>query len=176
MTSIGSSAFSGCTNLKSVTSKITEPYSINKYVFTTETYRQGTLYIPAGTEKLYTRYDGWREFLNIVEVAGEENPIYLTIQNGASGRMKLAVKAGNYYTWQIQPPTGVEIKSVYFNDQDVTSQLDADKFYTTPPIKENSTLKVVYEGDPSGSGIDGDANGDGEVNVADVDYIIERIK
>lgn len=67
VTTIGNNAFSDCTNLMSVTSNITEPYSINSNVFSTETYRKGTLYIPAGTEKLYTRFDGWREFLKIEE-------------------------------------------------------------------------------------------------------------
>ena len=72
-TSIGEGAFADCTNLMSVTSNITEPYSINSNVFSTETYRKGILYIPAGTEKLYIRFDGWREFLNIMEIGSVGN-------------------------------------------------------------------------------------------------------
>ena len=37
------------------------------------------------------------------------------------------------------------MNSVAFNDDDVTSQLDAQGKYTTPAINENSTLMVVYE-------------------------------
>ena len=52
----------------SVTSNITKPYSIHSSVFPTETYMQGTLYIPTGTQGLYVDYEGWREFQNIVEM------------------------------------------------------------------------------------------------------------
>ena len=65
---IESGAFAGCSSLQSIKSFITEPYSIQKDVFDENVYRQATLYIPKGTEKLYSRFDGWREFLNIVEM------------------------------------------------------------------------------------------------------------
>ena len=72
VTSIGERAFADCTALQFVRTHITEPYSIYKSVSPDEIYRQSTLYVPAGTEKLYSRYDGWREFLRIVEMDGTE--------------------------------------------------------------------------------------------------------
>ena len=74
VTSIGSSAFKGCASIQYVKTYITEPYSISKNVFPDEVYRQSTLYIPAGTEKLYTRFDGWKEFLKIVEMDASNTP------------------------------------------------------------------------------------------------------
>ena len=68
MTSIDGYAFRDCTNLQLVRSFITEPFSINKDVFPNNVYRDATLYIPSDTEKLYSRYDGWREFLKIEEM------------------------------------------------------------------------------------------------------------
>ena len=53
-------------------SYIKEPFNVGK--FSENTYRNGTLYIPAGTTLLYIRYDGWREFLNIVEMEKEQAP------------------------------------------------------------------------------------------------------
>lgn len=52
-------------NLLTVTSEIEVPFDCN--AFSSNTQRNGTLYIPSGTKDYYTRFDGWRQFLNIVE-------------------------------------------------------------------------------------------------------------
>ena len=79
VSSIYTNAFSGCENLLSVTSYITKPFNTSHgagsvdmldKIFSENTYRNGTLYVPAGTKDLYTRYDGWRDFLNIEEMTG----------------------------------------------------------------------------------------------------------
>lgn len=74
VTSIGNSAFQGCTSIQNVKTYIIEPYSLAKNVFPDEVYRQSTLFVPYGTEKLYSRYDGWREFLKIVEMDENDTP------------------------------------------------------------------------------------------------------
>ena len=74
MGSLNTRIFEGSKQLRVVRSYIKEPFSINKYNFEAETYREGTLYVPEGTEKLYARFDGWREFLNIVEMSGDDEP------------------------------------------------------------------------------------------------------
>jgi hypothetical protein len=50
-----------------VKSYILEPFNVTG-LFSNETYRKGTLYVPAGTKELYVRFDGWREFLKIEEM------------------------------------------------------------------------------------------------------------
>ena len=67
VTSIGRDAFAGCTSIMTVKSYINKPFNVTG-LFAEETYREGTLYVPAGTRDLYIRFDGWREFLNIVEM------------------------------------------------------------------------------------------------------------
>ena len=69
--SIGEEAFDGCNNLMEVKSFIESPNHLNTNVFTENTYRLGTLYVPVGKEKVYSRFDGWRNFLNIVEIDTE---------------------------------------------------------------------------------------------------------
>lgn len=64
----GMPAFDGCNKILIVKSYILEPFSFEKMNFPEEVYRNATLYIPKGTEKLYSRFDGWREFLKIVEM------------------------------------------------------------------------------------------------------------
>jgi hypothetical protein len=168
VSSIYTNAFK-CKNLLSVTSYITKPFNTSHgsgsvdmldKIFSENTYRNGTLYVPAGTKDLYTRYDGWRDFLNIEEMAGQT--YYLTIIDSQNGSVDVKVKLGDKYTLRISPANGRTVKNVYYNDDDVTKQLDANNCFTTPAISANSTLRVVYKGDKRG-----DLNGDDKVDVAD---------
>ena len=77
----------------------------------------GTLYVPAGTKELYTRFDGWREFLKIEEVGG--NPeIYnlaFVVDNKELSAQNVEVATtitppakdseGNTITWYTYPST-----------------------------------------------------------------------
>lgn len=64
VTAIGNKAFY-CENLSTVISQIEIPFDCE--AFDTNTQRNGTLYIPTGSLNYYIRFDGWRQFLNIVE-------------------------------------------------------------------------------------------------------------
>lgn len=159
VTIIGHATFGECDNLLSVTSYITEPFIVWSF-FSENTYRKGTLTVPANTKDLYVRFDGWKEFLKIVEMEGG---IYnLSIQDSSNGTIDLKVKDGNTFKLKITPKGGKTIKNVYFNDDDVTKDLDSENNYTTPAITANSTLRIVYKGDKRG-----DLNDDDKVDVAD---------
>ena len=94
---------------------------------------------------IYSRFDGWRDFLKIVKMAGDGNPIYLTLKDAASGSMKLLAKKGEKYTIAIEPETGWKLSSVTFNDDDVTSQLESQGRFTTPAITADAVLRVIYK-------------------------------
>ena len=73
VTSIGSGAFRDCTSLTSITSQISA-YAL----FTVETSVFGgvdkstcTLYVPSSAKSKYASTDGWKDFVNIVELEGE---------------------------------------------------------------------------------------------------------
>ena len=68
VTSIGSYAFYNCSCLTSVTSLIKEPFDIDTYTFSDDTYKNVTLYVPAGTKEKYEATEGWRNFASIVEM------------------------------------------------------------------------------------------------------------
>lgn len=54
---------------------IESPFFLYPSTFSDETYQQGTLYIPEGTMDLYTRFNGWRNFLKIVERTSDETNV-----------------------------------------------------------------------------------------------------
>ncbi len=80
---------------------------------------------------------------------GEYNPT-LYIKQGEMGMLGTQVNKGSTHTFTIYTEEGWKIHSVTFNDEDVTSNLNADNSFTTPAIMENSTLAVVYEQANSG--------------------------
>ena len=76
VTEIGSSAFAFCSNLKIVTSLITQPFAINDNTFgdawgEDEIYQNVKLYVPVGTKGLYASTDGWKKFTRIIEMDGD---------------------------------------------------------------------------------------------------------
>ena len=71
----------------------------------------------------------------------------LTIKQADNGTISTKVPTGTAYTFTIAANEGWLVHSVTFNEEDVTSQLNDSKEFTTPAITENSTLCVVYEED-----------------------------
>ena len=72
--SVGEVAFDRCEKLKKVTSLVAIPFSFKNNAFSENTYGTATLYVPKGTKSLYQQTDGWKNFLNIVEMGDEPEP------------------------------------------------------------------------------------------------------
>lgn len=64
---IDSNAFSGCTGLNSIICEITNPFEISENVFSSISYSEGVLTVPAGTKAKYQSTKYWNKFTNIVE-------------------------------------------------------------------------------------------------------------
>ena len=158
VSSIAQEAFKNHKNVRIV--KSYDVYAFPIDCFASDTYKKGTLYVPTGSAREYAYTTGWDNFDNIIENLTTEH-IYLKIWDSQSGTSNLRVDFGERYSFEISP-SDTQIEKVYFNDEDVTSQLDDKNIYTTPRIFKNSTLKIVYKDSK-----EGDLNGDGEVNVAD---------
>jgi hypothetical protein len=65
--SIDYKAFVGCTKLTSVTSFIQDPFDLEYFTFSDETFSKATLTVPKGTKKAYESKRGWKDFQTIVE-------------------------------------------------------------------------------------------------------------
>lgn len=66
VTSIGTSAFKGCTSLVSIISLNTTPPEIKISTFDAETEKNATLHIPEGSKNIYERALYWENFFNIL--------------------------------------------------------------------------------------------------------------
>ena len=153
-------------------------------MFPDEVYRQTTLYIPKGTEKLYTRFDGWREFLNIEEMDETEQP-------DIPGADKCATPTINYdngkltfncttegveYKYKIE---AIDAKEGYGNDIQMTKTYKVSVYALKDGMNnsEPAIANIIVTG-----GKVGDINGDNDVNAADVVKLVniimseERIK
>ena len=65
VTSIGGYAFSGCSNLKTITSEIEKPFAIPTNAFSS--YTTCRLIVPVGTKADYQSTTGWSSFTDIIE-------------------------------------------------------------------------------------------------------------
>lgn len=68
----------------------------------------------------------------------------LTIKQTNKGQVKVVVGYGTSRTLKLYPSNGKTLSSVKFNGNDVTTQVSSDYLFTTPMIKDESTLDVVF--------------------------------
>ena len=73
VTSIGNQAFDGC-DIPTVVSLIENPFNISTNVFSNNTQKNATLYVPVGTIDKYKTTAGWKEFVFIEEGTGSTTP------------------------------------------------------------------------------------------------------
>ncbi len=102
VTAIGFRAFSSCSNLKSVTARMTQPLIISSYDFSTaisDNYNDATLCVPIGSKDAYEAVEGWRNFEKIVEfsdISSLGNTLYFDKADVRIGGQKtLSVKMKN---------------------------------------------------------------------------------
>ena len=167
VTSIGQNAFLNCTSLMTIKSYIKEPFNISR--FEEEVYRNGTLYVPAGTKDLYIRFDGWREFLKIEEM--DDTP---PAPNGMCATPTIIIR-GDKIKFDCATPDA-EFKSYLTMSEEFTGsevdlgnkdfQLTITVYATAPDYDRSLPATATFTLSA------GDVNGDGAVNVGDIMAII----
>jgi hypothetical protein len=162
---IGDCAFKD-SNIFTIVSRIENPFIING-IFNINTLNNATLYVPIGTINRYKNTEGWKDFLFIEEGIGDNNsdPVIpkcsLPSINLIDGKLSFSCETEDVdYHWSISTPNNGYGKgeSVPFT-QTIVVNVYASKFGFLD--SEVNTQEF------SASGLSGDVNGDGEVNVAD---------
>ena len=161
--------FCPCSNLMTVKSYIKEPYHIEK--FNSETYRKGKLIVPYGTKELYSRFDGWRDFLHIEEMEEWETnstenmcatPTIVITNNKVRFECETPdAEFTSTITTTIEEHSGSEV--IIGNDNivfTITVYANAPGYKQSKPAK--ATINVSR----------GDVNVDGSIDVADIATII----
>jgi len=147
ITRIPQSTFLDCSSLESITCLNPTPPSCYNQRSEYWPFKDFTaiLYVPKGSILQYKAADVWRNFVIIREIADEDNDIYLTINDGAKGSVKLKVIDANpFFTLKLEPDNGWQVSSLTLNGENVKAEMTEDGTYTTPAINSNSTLYVVY--------------------------------
>lgn len=175
ITSIGNYAFSAFDevyNLTTVTVGMTSPVAIASEVFPNRA--NSILYVPKGSRPAYNSADYWKEFKQIIELEDGvpvkcEKP---TITFFASGKIKVesategAKCITNISASNIEPLTDGEISlntplTIYTVKAYATAEGYADSDEATATFRWEKT--------------EGDMNGDGTVNIADVIHLVNII-
>jgi hypothetical protein len=103
-----------------------------------------------------------------VNTLAETEDVSNTSDLGFTGDgQSLFVGFGESVTYYLTPEEGKEIESVYFNDEDVTSQL-VNNTLTVTVTSDMTMTSFVVDMKNASPKLAGDINGDGEVNVTDV--------
>ena len=115
-----------------------------------------------------------------LDVIFEPLDLTLTIKDAMNGVSRLSVKGGSQMTIAFQASTGWAVGKVMFDDgtgaasTDVTAMLTPDGEFTTPTLIGNASIIVSYiNTDPNH--LNGDVNGDGVVDAADIVTIVKLI-
>ena len=152
VTNIGTSAFENCSALSDIYVYWINPPRI-WYVFQNVDIQNVNLHIPHGTLFTYQNAPIWQDFILVERDIEVKYTVSVTHNIGGKvliDSVKIDSKeviAGQNVTFTITPNGGFEIESVFFNDIDVTAQLNDNNFVAE--ITQNSVLNVSFKEIPS---------------------------
>ena len=152
VSSIGSEAFSGSTNIRAVVTTKDTPMSINTNVFSADTYLNATLYVPFGTMDTYKSKSPWNNFVTIKESPKESS--YLTYIVDGEVYKTYKIKIGESI---IPEPAPTEEGYTFSGWSDIPDVMPAEDVTINGSFTIN-TYKLTYQ-------IDGE-----DYKLYDVDY------
>lgn len=183
VTYIGSYAFADCSNLNEVYSYITDPLHITMEPYVFSPYHSGrTLYVPKGTSEVYQAYYKWSEFFDsIEEIEFEPTAITESIQLNVT-TAGLNEGATLQLTAMVQPEEGTSKKMNWATNDPSVATVDDNGLVTTHSVGTATITAMTTDGSNLSASctvtllpvsIEGDVNGDNQVNIADVTALID---
>ena len=174
--SIGSLAFAKCSELTDVYCYADNVPNTISDAFSDSYIEYATLHVPAASINAYNAAEPWKNFKSIVATNGElpptpptpkcENPV-ISYENG-----KLIFSCATDGVEFVSEIVSDDVKKHYGNEISLTTTYTVS-VYATKAGYENSdvvTKNITFSGNQAG-----DLNGDGEINITDVTYVIDII-
>jgi hypothetical protein len=189
VTSIGDYAFSGCSGLTSVTigenvnwicsnafsncKQLSDVYCLAENVPSTVTnafmdsyMEYSTLHVPATSLSSYSNNEPWKSFMKIVAIGSGEIPEAQKCATPTikfeNGKIKFSCTTEGAEFVSTITPVGNNMK---YDSEIVINNTYKVTVYATKAGYNNSDVATIEI--QANSGVKGDVNGDGEVNVAD---------
>ena len=150
ITRIPQRTFLDCSSLESITCLNPTPPSCYNQRSEYWPFKDFTaiLYVPKGSILQYKAADVWRNFVIIREIADEDNDIYLTINDGAKGSVKLKVIDANpFFTLKLEPDNGWQVSSLTLNGENVKAEMTEDGTYTLSAFGNTLTISGTEGGE-----------------------------
>ena len=144
---IDPSAFAVCSNLSEVTVKAQTPPVVHSTSFDAHTEETATLMVPAGSRAAYQAAEGWKDFVNIVEVGSSEELLInsFKITPGGTALIPVSLNSESEYVgcqFDMQLPEGLSIDS---KGVSVAPDLKADDFTLFHSLKsDGSYIFILY--------------------------------
>ncbi len=173
--SIGSSAFSGCSNISNITSEITDVFVTGTNAFSG--CENATLHVPAGTYVAYSGKADWNRIIHIVESSDgfkmmmacntKGNVLVNDETNFTSMIGEVDVKVQEENTFVFIPKNNCKLEQVCLNGFDITSSVENNTLKAVIPAKSQMVVTFAKES--------GDMNNDGIINISDVVMLVNMI-
>ena len=173
VTSIDYRAFESCNNMKDMYIYAEQLPSTSRETFYNANISKVTLHVPANMLFVYQSISPWKDFGAVVAIDGEmptpqkcEKPV-ISYENG-----KLSFSCATEGVEFVSEIISDDFKKHYGNEISLTTTYTVS-VYATKEGYENSD--VVTKNITFSSNQAGDLNGDGEINITDVTYVIDII-
>ncbi|MGN0238183.1 MAG: leucine-rich repeat protein [Lepagella sp.] len=141
ITSIGSNAFGGCTNIVTVINKATQPPSGDSCpedTFDSETYLKGSLYVPFGSLDVYSQISPWAKFTNRIKQGLGERTLSAPQASHESGEFN--------WSFELTLTNPNESGAIYYyiaHDGDDLTAVREVQTYNAPIVIPAENCKVV---------------------------------
>ena len=157
LTNLGENTFNGCNKLDTVIVKSSTPIAIDESVFPTETYLNGTLFVPQGCKSVYQNTAVWKNFTNIVEtdyadptvckltvVAHGEGEVNFLGQSVRNGKLEWNVEKNSEVDILANPDFGYKVTVSFPTDDGPGSSVEDLTYFSAQIGEDPVTVEVTF--------------------------------
>ena len=149
--------FKGCIKLDTVIVKSSIPYTLYESAFPTETYLNGTLFVPQNSKTVYQNAAVWKNFTNIVEtdyadptvckltvVAHGEGEVNFLGQSVRNGKLEWNVEKNSEVDILANPDFGYKVTVSFPTDDGPGSSVEDLTYFSAQIGEDPVTVEVTF--------------------------------